>query len=391
MKLFRSVLFWLHLATGVVAGVVILIMCVTGVALTYEKQMLEWADQRSGSVPLPDDARPLPPETLLAAVIAADPEAAPAGITVRRDPRAPVTVNLEGGRPRLVDPYTGAMLGEPSPRLRAFFRTMTDWHRVIAMQGASRATGKAITGAANLGFLFIVLSGIYLWVPRVWNRLQFTQVLWFRRRLPGKARDFNWHNVIGIWSAIPLAIVVAGAVPISYPWAGNLVYRIAGEEPPAPQGRGVARGGERGEAPRRVTVSGLDAAWAAAQAHVPEWRTTSVRLAGPPTAPYVITVDEGYGGQPQYRRTLTVNRATAAVVKSETFDDLGPGRKLRSWLRFAHTGEIYGLPGQTVAGLVSAGGAVLVYTGLALALRRLVAWVRRRSAAARDVTPRQAA
>ena len=280
MKLFRTVLFWLHLATGAVAGVVILVMCVTGVALTYEKQMLEWADRRSGSVPLPADARPLPPETLLAAVIAAEPGAAPTGITMRSDPRAPVTVTVEGGRPRLVDPYTGAILGEPSPGLRAFFRTMTDWHRVIALQGASRPTGKAITGAANLGFLFIVLSGIYLWVPRVWNRLQFTQVLWFRGGLPGKARDFNWHNVIGIWSAIPLAIVVAGAVPISYPWAGNLVYCVAGEEPPAPPAQAARLAPKRPWRPRtrprrargaaanapNPRVAGLDAAWAAAQA-----------------------------------------------------------------------------------------------------------------------------
>ena len=418
MKLFRSVLFWLHLATGVVAGVVVLVMCVTGVALTYEKQMLEWADRRSGSVPLPADARPLPPETLLAAVIAAEPGAAPTGITVRNDPRAPVTVNVEGGRPRLVDPYSGAVLGEPSPRLRAFFRTMTDWHRWIALQDTSRATGKAITGAANLGFLFIVLSGIYLWVPRIWNRIQFTQVLWFRGGLAAKARDFNWHNVIGIWSAIPLAIVVAGAVPISYPWASNLVYRIAGEEPPAPpagarpgasspaasrrpagpapEGR-PAPGGDaegraaRAEQPQPLDVAGLDAAWAAAQAQVPAWRTTSVRLAGAANTSYVITVDEGYGGQPQYRRTFTLDRASAAIVKTESFDDLGPGRRLRSWLRFAHTGEIYGLPGQTIAGLVSAGGAVLVYTGVALALRRFAAWLRRRGAPERMVKTREAA
>jgi uncharacterized iron-regulated membrane protein len=96
----------------------------------------------------------------------------------------------------------------------------------------------------------------------------------------------------------------------------------------------------------------------------------------------VITVDEGYGGQPQLRTTLTVDRASAAIAKRETFDALGPGRQLRSWLRFAHTGEIYGLPGQTVAGLVSAGGAVLVYTGLALAFRRWWAWLRRRRLAA---------
>jgi uncharacterized iron-regulated membrane protein len=71
MAMFRTVLFWLHLVTGVVAGAVILLMCVTGVALTYEKQMLEWADRRSESVPLPPDARPLSPETLLATAVAA--------------------------------------------------------------------------------------------------------------------------------------------------------------------------------------------------------------------------------------------------------------------------------------------------------------------------------
>lgn len=103
----------------------------------------------------------------------------------------------------------------------------------------------------------------------------------------------------------------------------------------------------------------------------------SVRLGGSPTSPLVISLDEGYGGQPQLRRTLTIDRVSGAVVKAETFDDLGPGRRARSWLRFAHTGEYYGLTGQTIAGLVSAGGAVLVYTGIALALRRLWAWRRR--------------
>ncbi len=45
MKL-RSVLFWLHLACGVVAGAVILIMSVTGALLTYQRQITAWADMR---------------------------------------------------------------------------------------------------------------------------------------------------------------------------------------------------------------------------------------------------------------------------------------------------------------------------------------------------------
>jgi uncharacterized iron-regulated membrane protein len=177
MKTFRSVLFWMHLAAGTAAGVVILIMSVTGVALTYEKQVLEWADRRAW--------------------------AAPIGVTLRADRSAPATITLEGNKALLTDPFTGAIIGEPSPRLRSFFRTMTVWHRYLALEGTSRATGKALTGAANLIFLFIVISGLYLWVPRVWSSIQFKNVLWFRSGLAPKARDFNWHNVIGVWTAVP--------------------------------------------------------------------------------------------------------------------------------------------------------------------------------------------
>ena len=105
----------------------------------------------------------------------------------------------------------------------------------------------------------------------------------------------------------------------------------------------------------------------------------TTRLSPSAKTPVVITVDDGYGGQPQLRATVSVDRATGEVIKTDTFNDLSTGRRFRSWLRFAHTGEFYGLTGQTVAGLASAGGAVLVYTGIALALRRLASWMRRRS------------
>ena len=377
MKSFRSILFWMHLACGVAAGVVILIMCVTGVALTYEKQMLEWADRRAWTAPSQVGARPLSPETLLAKVTEAQPGVAPTGITLRADTSAPATVTLEGNKTLLVDPYSGAVIGAPPTALRSFFRTMTVWHRYLALEGTSRATGKAITGAANFMFLFIVLSGMYLWLPRVWKWLQFKNVLWFRGGLAPKARDFNWHNVIGIWSAIPLAIVVAGAMPISYPWASNLVYRMVGDTPPPPPAAPAARPAERRE-PATYVIDGLDASWTTAQQQIPSWRTMTTRLATSANAPIVLAVDEGYGGQPQKRTTLTLDRASATVAKAESFESLSAGRRLRSWLRFAHTGEIYGLPGQTIAGLATAGGAVLVYTGIALALRRLAAWVARR-------------
>ncbi|MGI9206149.1 MAG: PepSY domain-containing protein, partial [Woeseiaceae bacterium] len=52
--------------------------------------------------------------------------------------------------------------------------------------------------------------------------------------------------------------------------------------------------------------------------------------------------------------------------------DRSPGRQARSWIRFLHTGEALGFFGQTIAGLVSLTSLFMVWTGFALAWRRLV-------------------
>ena len=44
--------------------------------------------------------------------------------------------------------------------VRGFFRTMMFWHRWFALTDDARATGKAITGASNLLFLFLIASGL---------------------------------------------------------------------------------------------------------------------------------------------------------------------------------------------------------------------------------------
>jgi uncharacterized iron-regulated membrane protein len=147
------------------------------------------------------------------------------------------------------------------------------------------------------------------------------------------------------------------------------------------EGRSPSDGPGEGRTRREIDIAGLDAAYAQALAAVPAWRTMALRIPQASQPSIAVTVDEGFGGQPQFRHTLTIARADGVVETQEMFGDQSRGRRLRSWLRFAHTGEYYGLPGQTIAGIVSAGGVVLVYTGIALALRRFTSWIRHRSAA----------
>jgi uncharacterized iron-regulated membrane protein len=389
----RACLFWCHLACGVVAGVVILIMCVTGALLTYEKQVVAWADTRHYKVAPPSPAAPrLSMEALIAKAHEAEPRTTFATATARADAAAPVAV-AAGQRTLYINPYDGSVMGEGAAGVRRFFRTATDWHRTLAFTGEQRPIGRAVTGACNLMFLFIVSSGIYLWWPRTWTRGYLRTVTLFKGGLRGKARDFNWHNVIGFWSAIPLLVIVFGSVVMSYAWANDMLYRLAGEPPPARPGssppaqretaeamrrRGTGRGNRSGSGDaEKPPTTGLDAGWTRAEQQVPGWRSISVRLPTVAESPLIFTIDEGTGGQPQKRGTLTLKRSTAEIERWEPFANLSPGRRLRSWFRFAHTGEVYGLWGQTIAGLASTGGAVLVCTGLALAIRRLFAWQER--------------
>lgn len=383
MKRVRSLLFWCHLAVGCVMAAVILVMSATGVLLTYQRQITRWADVRGLDGGAPTVGAPRLATDRLVALAAGDGEAKPTAITWRAGDDAPVEIAFGRERTAFVNAYTGAVLGEGSAGVRKFFRVVTDWHRWLGAAGERRDGGRAITGAANLGFLFLVVSGFWLWWPRNWTRAALRNVTAFRGGLRGKARDFNWHNVVGLWSAVPLLVVVASGVVISYPWASALVYRAVGEAPPA-SGRGgggagaAARGGERGAPEAPPALAGVDGMLVVAKQRMPDWRSITLNLSGDP-ATAVFALDRGSGGQPQHRATLTLDRATGREVKWEPFAAGSAGRRLRSILRFAHTGEVLGIPGQTVAGLVSAGALVLVWTGIALSLRRLAARLRPRS------------
>jgi uncharacterized iron-regulated membrane protein len=416
---FRSLLFWLHLTAGVLAGLVVFVMSATGVALTYEKQILEWADSNFRSAPRAEGTKRLTPSELVGAARRFRPEFEASGVTLRAAADAPASVSA--GREQLyLDAYTGQMLGEPNPGgTRAFMTAMRSWHRWLSVEGPSRTTARAVTGWSNMLFLLLVMSGMYLWLPRVWNRTSVAAVAFFKRSYgTSKARDFNWHNVIGIWCAVPLFIVVLSAVPISFPWASDLVYRAVGEEPPARGGEGgrgregsagpaagggaerregaageaaqgvrggreqrIAREGApggRGERPEPARYDGWDVAAAQVAASVPGWRTLTIRREG--REQVAVAIDRGTGGQPQLRSTATFDRE-GRLVATETFSDQSLGRRIRSVMRFAHTGEVLGLTGQTVAGLVSAGAMVMVWTGLALSWRRFCAWITRTSRA----------
>ena len=303
---------------------------------------------------------------------------------VRSDPAAPVQLSFGRDRTLFVNAYSGAVLGEAAPGLHAFFSKVEDVHRYLGTSGTSRSAGRAVTGACNLAFLLLVVSGPFLWWPKDWTWKNLRKILWFRGDLAGRARDWNWHNVIGVWCFLPLLLIVLSGVVMSYPWANNLLYRMTGNEPPpAPSQAGGRPVGEtNGKRQRReqsdpAAKLALEPAFARAEQQVSGWQSVTLRLSSSSDAPLVFAIDTSNGGRPDKRAQLTLDPGSGQVLRWEPFSSYNLGRRLRTWGRFMHTGEAGGIFGQTIAATASAGAAVLVWTGLALALRRCNRWRKR--------------
>lgn len=374
----RSVLFWSHLAVGVVVGLGVLVMSATGTVLAFQRQILEWSAAREHVVS-PVAAR-IPLDSVVARARAAIPADQPLGaITVKRDTAAPVTIGLSARRYAYADPATGALV-PASTAVQTFFFEAERLHRSMAIgEGLRGRPGATLMGAANLGFLFLVVTGVVLWLPRQLSRRAFRAVALFERRARGRRRDWNWHHVLGIWTAPVLFTLVLTGVFISYEWPTTLLQRAYGEKPVAARAegsRGVTRasataaGGARPETPA-ITVS-LDSVVARAAAQVPDWYSISLRLPREAGAPLTATVSTTSWVRPDARTSLSFDTETGTMKVERGYAEQSRARQLRSWVRGLHTGEALGPMGQLVAAIACMAAVLLVWTGTALAWRRFL-------------------
>ena len=382
----RKILFWVHLTAGVIAGLAIGIMCFTGTALAFEKELVAWSENDARRVAVPAaDAPRLSLEEMQRHLRAAKPEARPQTAILQNDPTAAVAFSAGRSGAYYVNPYTGEVRQPKFTLMSTFMRTMVEWHRYLGFTGeVSRPRGKLINGICNITFCVLALTGLYLWTPRTWSWRALRPTVWFTQNQTSKARDWNWHNVIGFWSAPILIILTLTAMPISFRWAGSMLYTLTGTELPAtgPQSSGApgAPVDVPTPAPGARTVS-VDTLLTTVQQHLPNWKTITLRLPAPPPAPNAnaaaprlqpttFTVRENNSWPRTAMTTVSMDPFTGAILKSDGYADLNAARKARAWARYLHTGEAVGWIGQLLAGIASLGGLILTWTGLALAWRR---------------------
>lgn len=381
MTRLRPVFFWIHLVAGVAAGLIILVLSATGAALAFKPQIMRAIDTAGFDIRA-DGRAALEPSALLSAYRAQRPDVAARSVTLAKDASAPAAVQT-GGVTVYLDPYTGSVLGESSTQAEQMFRAIENWHRWLALQGEQRQTGRAVVGLANVVFLFLAVTGLYLWWPRMWTWRHLRPIVWFRRTSTGRARDFNWHHVAGVWSLPMIVVMTMTGVLMSYPSLNARLQQAVGGG--ATQAGGPGGGPERGgRGPGRsdmrdgrttgtpVSIDGamVDKALAAATQREPAWNSVTVELPRAAGGSLTAFVSAG-AAAPSSRSQLSVDATTGEVTKWQPAASASVAQRLRAWVRFGHTGEQWGIVGQTLAAVSCVGGILLVWSGLALAVRRL--------------------
>ena len=158
MTTLRNAVFQVHWLFGITAGLVLAIVGVTGGVLSFEDELLKALNP--GVLTVEARGPALSPSELLARVREQEPNRAIASLQLSSDPRdaavvgfAPPPGERRGAR-RNVDPYSGALLGEP--RYQGFFRTTMQLHRWLVAD----EVGKQVVGASTAILVFFCLSGL---------------------------------------------------------------------------------------------------------------------------------------------------------------------------------------------------------------------------------------
>ncbi len=376
----RKFLFWTHLILGLSAGSVICVVALTGAALSFEPQIVEFAERDVRQVSVPTDAGRLDMDTLLEKARQTKPNAKVASLAWRPEADASVMVGFgKDGGVLYLNPYDGAVLGGQS-KTHDFMHWVEDLHRKLT----AGEVGKRITGISCLMMLGLSLSGLWLWWPKHWKWRAMKPHLTFMRNWRGKARDWNWHNAIGFWCMPLLVMLTLTGTIMSFQWANDLLYKATGNTPPPPKQRATTARSERAAAPsaNKNTVHGdanaprekrparpIAALVAKAEAQVPGWQAILLRFPKPGEN-FTFTITEPAGVNPSPRSQLTLDPATAETVKWEPADGQNLGRKLRYWTKILHTGEGGRWPLRLALLLTSLGTLMLIWTGFAMSWRR---------------------
>jgi uncharacterized iron-regulated membrane protein len=207
----RRALFQVHLWVGVLTGLYIFVVCVTGAALVFR---IEMQRARHPDLFTPAAAGPLAePAAVMDSVTRAYPDEQLSGIDAPTTLRPTYLAYTRSGtrfRTLLLDPVTARVLGElPDDSV---IRTIQELHFDLL---AGR-TGRLVNGAGAVFLLAMCATGMIIWWP---GRAKWRRSLSIDVRRQWRRVIWDAHSATGIWTLAFIAMWAATGLYFVFPSA----------------------------------------------------------------------------------------------------------------------------------------------------------------------------
>lgn len=379
-KLFKKLHLWLSLPFGLI----IMTTCLTGALLVFEKEITELVRHDSYTIPV-RKTQSLSLQSLLERVARETPDSVQiTSVTIPSDFRRAYTVGLS--KPRragvLVDPYTGKIVGQ-SGRL-PFFTTVRELHRWLldSMKPDSEGIfwGRVIVGTSTLLFVFILLTGLFLWWPKKLKGIGKRLKISLRH---GRQRLFtDLHTVGGVYVFVLLLAMAMTGLTWSFEWYRTGFYKVFGAE--------MAEAGKGDKGPKKDKHKDAPREEGAEQAKLPAsyiyWGEVVEYVIEVSEADYTeITVKDGEVEVPlaglgniRAADSFRFDKKTGQMTDYKAYSEAKRDKKLRGWIYSIHTGAWGGLFTRICYVLAALFGASLPLTGYYIFYQRK--WGKKRKA-----------
>jgi uncharacterized iron-regulated membrane protein len=370
----------IHLYLSLAAGLVILVCCLTGAILVFEKDLQVAFNKQRYFVEAGTSRLPL--EELVKKVKDSFPDARVNGVKIYEDVTrsTELSVGFASNEKKadkqsaeirklaapqkqpaftlFVNPYTGAILEKYSYRETWFYQVFA-LHRWLL--GSNTGPGKYIVGVSTLIFLFILATGVILWWPKTKKILkQRIKIKW---TAGWKRINHDLHMVFGFYSAIFLFIFAFTGLAWSFEWFNKGIYTVTNSEikPPPPPKSSLVAGKKK--------IS-FDEALAAAKTAKADIAYFNLSLPKDSTDAFNVTALSKKALHESATDVVYVDQYSGAVLGTMNFGERSAGAQVRSTFKPVHTGSIWGMPSKIIAFIVCLFGVSFPITGTIMWINR---------------------
>lgn len=231
----KKIWFKIHWILGVVAGVFLLLIGVSGAILSFQKEITKFINKDSYIVSVPENKIKLSTKDMLDNFQTKFPDAKINGITFSSDVESSSIITIEskdknerGGKRYYVNPYNGEIL--PDVKGNDFFTFIRMFHRWFALEGDLRPIGKQIVAISTISLIILSISGLIIYWPRV--KRAFFKSFTFSFKHNGRAFLSTMHSAVGMWVLIFYLLACFTGLYWSYDWYRAMLFNIAGVEQP---------------------------------------------------------------------------------------------------------------------------------------------------------------